>query len=153
MIEIYTDGACSGNPGPGGFGVVVFDGEKILHYHSEQSQNTTNNREEIKAISYAIKYCLREKISATIYTDSAYCYNALNTWIYSWARNNWTNSKKQEIKNKDVFEEIYNNYIENFSNCQIRIEKIKGHSGILGNEIADALATEDEVRLDLLLWE
>lgn len=79
MIEIYTDGACSGNPGPGGFGVVVFEGEKILHYHSEQSQKTTNNREEIKAISYAIKYCLREKIFATIYTDSAYCYNALNT--------------------------------------------------------------------------
>ena len=96
---------------------------------------------------------LAQKISATIYTDSAYCYNALNTWIYSWARNNWTNSKKQEVKNKDIFEEIYNNYIENFSNCQIRIKKIKGHSGILGNEIADALATEDEVRLDLLLWE
>lgn len=145
MIEIYTDGACKGNPGPGGYGVIVLDNNKLIYYYHKPDQNTTNNREELKAILHAFKLIEETPIlaDATIYTDSSYCYNICNDWIHKWSFNNWRNSKNETIANKDLIENLYNNYIGKFPFCQIKVEKVKGHAGVAGNELSDAAACDD----------
>lgn len=100
MIYIYTDGSSKGNPGPGGFGVVALKDNTIKYSYHEQNENTTNNREELKAILHAF-YLSQTKFKETdciICTDSSYCYNICNDWIFSWAKNNWKNSKKKQLK-------------------------------------------------------
>ena len=144
MIKIYTDGACSGNPGPGGYGVVILKDDKIIQWRmSAFCDNTTNNREEMKAIIEAFNladtYLPNEDI--IIYSDSAYCVNMINDWIWNWANNGWKNSKKKEVENIDLVKEIYNYINKEFYHCQV--VKISGHSGEVGNEIADALATNN----------
>lgn len=110
-IEIYTDGSCRKNPGPGGFGVICFNENKIIQVIKKQNSNiTTNNREELKAILTAFKLSqtkYKNKI-CIIYSDSAYCVNICNDWIHAWARNGWKNSKKKEIENIDLIKELYN---------------------------------------------
>lgn len=145
----YTDGACSGNPGPGGFGVVCLSKEieteklSIDFIYSEQSENTTNNREELKAILYVMKLAAEDPDNTyTVYSDSAYAVNSVNTWIRGWAMNNWQNSKKKEVENVDLMKEIYKYLNKNLWNFQLN--KIKGHDGELGNELADALATNNK---------
>lgn len=144
MIKIYTDGACSGNPGPGGYGLVVIKDDKIIQWRmSAFCDKTTNNREEMKAIIEAFNladtYLPNEDI--IIYSDSAYCVNMINDWIWNWANNGWKNSKKKEVENIDLVKEIYNYINKEFYHCQV--VKISGHSGEVGNEIADALATNN----------
>lgn len=140
---IYTDGACSGNPGPGGFGVVVCsEDEQITEEYSEHCEKTTNNREEIKAIIYAMenygcRFLLLNEIPV-VYSDSAYCVNMFNEWIYSWAANGWRRSKNQEILNLDLVQKYWDLYNKGY---RIDLRKIKGHAGYKGNERADALAT------------
>ena len=97
MIKIYVDGASKGNPGPGGSGVVAYDSKNntILQSYSQYYENITNNQAELKALIYAIQMA-KEKWSneyCIIYSDSAYCVNSCNDWIYTWVRNNWKNSK------------------------------------------------------------
>lgn len=157
----FTDGACKGNPGPGGFGVV----ETFLIYHktpeevtkkyvkyqySEYCEKTTNNREELKAILHVFKLAERQpNTKFTIYSDSAYAVNMINNWIYGWARNNWYNSKNKQVENLDLVREIYNYLTKDFFNCQVL--KIPGHSGIPENELADALATNNSLKFDKVL--
>ncbi len=145
-LEIYCDGSSRGNPGEGGFGLVVYDPDSraILYDLYDLENNTTNNRQELKGLLSALQYALEHKdYNFTIYCDSAYCVNMCNSWIYNWALNNWTNSNKQEIKNKDLIQKIYNLLIiPSFDNY--RIKKVKGHSGITGNNLADALATNNK---------
>ena len=147
MITIYTDGACSGNPGSGGFGVVVYEDEKLITSFSKYTKETTNNREELKAIISALEFVstLPSKESFTveeikIYSDSAYCVNICNNWIYSWEKNNWTRSKGQKIENLDLIQNLYKYLIKDNEAFVISIEKVPGHSGIEGNELADKLA-------------
>ena len=143
---IYTDGACRGNPGPGGYGVVVIDQKNncIIKTFSETCLNTTNNREELKAIIKAFEIInelqLEEK-NICIFSDSAYAVNMINNWIWTWAKNNWKNSKKKEVENIDLVKIIFNYINKNYFDCQVK--KINGHAGILGNELADALATSN----------
>lgn len=137
----YTDGACSGNPGPGGFGVAIYNDDGSLNStYSEQCDNTTNNREEIKAILYVMQiygepWC--EGARPLVYSDSAYCVNMFNDWIFKWANNNWKRSKNQEILNLDLVKKYYLLYEQGH---RIDLRKVNGHHGIEGNEIADALA-------------
>ena len=146
----YTDGACSGNPGPGGFGVVSLDSHSINYAYSKQCKNTTNNREELKAILHVFELAaVNPKNEYLVYSDSAYAVNMINNWIYSWAKNNWKNSKKQQVENIDLVQEIYKYLNIDFFNCQVK--KISGHSGELGNELADALATQNEKKYSKLL--
>jgi len=153
-VTIYTDGACSGNPGPGGFGVVVFENNdripNLTHY--EHSENTTNNREELKAILKAFEYA--EKIypdvsTILIYSDSAYCVNICNDWIFTWAKNNWINSKKKTIENKDLVEQLYKYISKDFFNCQVI--KVKGHANSEQNELADALASNNRNKYNKII--
>ena len=150
MIYFYTDGSCRKNPGPGGFGVVCLDDNRLVYEHSEQCEYTTNNREEMKAILYVFKEVAHIKDDIIIiYSDSAYCVNMLNDWIWKWANNNWKNSKKQTVENLDLVQELYKYINTDFFNCQV--VKVKGHNGDVGNELADALATNDKIKFEKIL--
>ena len=143
-LTFYTDGACSGNPGPGGYGVVEYDikSNTIFYTYSEYFKNVTNNQMELKAILHVIKLAAADKENSyLVYSDSAYAVNSINTWMYGWARNGWINSKKKPVENLDLMQEIYS-YLE-FPMKNFDLRKINGHSGHLGNELADALATNN----------
>ena len=103
MIKIYTDGACSGNPGSGGWGVVVITDE--ISKHSGGEENTTNNRMELKAAIMGIsKSSINKKV--IIYTDSKYVKDGITSWINNWKSNNWLTSSKKPVKNQDLWQEL-----------------------------------------------
>lgn len=160
----YTDGACKGNPGPGGFGIVelvsttretyedYIENINIGFKHSEQCEDTTNNREELKAILAVFELAAADEDNEyVIYSDSAYAVNIINDWIFKWARNNWVNSKGNIVENLDLIQTLYKYVSINFFNCQVK--KISGHAGIVGNELADALATNNLSKFEKILDE
>ena len=133
--KIYTDGACSGNPGPGGWGAVIFDQKDNQKNISGSEKDTTNNRMELLAAIMALKK-VKANSEITIYTDSIYVKNGITEWIIKWKDNGWKNSNKKLVKNKDL-------WIKLDSLCQkneIDWKWVKGHSGNTGNEMADELA-------------
>lgn len=152
-LEIYTDGACSTNGDwSGGYGMVVMDNDEIVYAERKDISETTNNREELKAMIAALKYVEKyPNIHFTIYTDSTYVLNTCTSWIFSWYNNNWKLSSGKEVQNLDLIETLYKYVSKNFSNCQI--EKIKGHSGDVGNELADALATGNKAKIEKVILE
>ena len=141
---IYTDGSSHPNPGPGGFGVVVLDNnENLLYTYSKQSANTTNNREELKAILYAflnhgVKLDDWNINVPIVYSDSNYCVQTFNDWMFNWARNGWIKSDKKIPENLDLIQAYYDWYQKGY---RIELRKIKGHAGHQWNEMADGLAT------------
>lgn len=151
MIYFYTDGACKGNPGPGGFGVTCVINNIVFYEYSEQCQETTNNREEMKAILHVFKLAAKVAPDADIiiYSDSAYCVNMINDWIWKWANNGWKNSKKQTVENLDLVQELYKYINTEFFNCQVC--KCDAHKGMVGNELADALATNNFKKFNKIL--
>lgn len=141
MKVFYTDGACKGNPGPGGFGVIAIEDNKVTYKYSEQCENTTNNREEIKAILHVFELAMKNYRYETVIicSDSAYCVNMINNWIWNWANNNWINSKNKTVENVDLVKQLYKYVSTDFFPCQVI--KVSGHTGDCENELADALAT------------
>ena len=136
-VTIYTDGACSGNPGPGGWGAILMY-EDIKKEISGAQKDTTNNIMEITAVLEALKL-LKVECSVKVYSDSAYVVNAFNQgWIENWKKNNWRTAGKDPVKNKELWEELY----ELTQKHKVEFIKVKGHSGIPGNEEADKLAKE-----------
>ena len=149
----YTDGSSKGNPGPGGYGVVEYDIKSniIFYVYSEYFKNVTNNQMELKAILHVIKLAAADKKNFyLVYSDSAYAVNSINNWIYGWARNGWINSKKKPVENLDLMQEIYK-YVD-FPMKNVTLKKIDGHKGILGNELADALSTNNRKKFDDLIY-
>ena len=134
---IYTDGACSGNPGPGGWGAVIFDENKKQINISGKETMTTNNRMELLAPIMAIKR-IKEKSEITVYTDSTYLKNGITDWIKKWEKNGWKSSSNQPIKNKDLWLELNNLSSEH----KISWNWVEGHSNNEFNNLADKLATE-----------
>ena len=136
---IYTDGSCQKNPGPGGFGVVVLDdNENLIQQYSERCENTTNNREELKAILWAfLKYGNKEN-QIIIYSDSAYCVNTLTNWMFFWEKNNWKKSDNKTPENLDLIKPFFN-YLK--SGNIVELKKVKGHAENKWNNMADQLAT------------
>lgn len=135
-ITIYTDGACSGNPGPGGWGAILMYNEKQKEI-SGASKNTTNNIMEITAVLEALKL-LKEKCNVKVYSDSAYVVNAFNQgWIYNWRKNNWKTSGKDPVKNRELWEELYSLTQKH----DVEFIKVKGHSDNEYNNRCDYLAT------------
>ena len=149
MLYIYIDGSCRGNGkenSQGGFGVVIFDdNQNLIDAYCEYFDNVTNNQMELKAFlkTFELLNTKYKNKQATIYSDSAYCINILESWIYSWSKNGWKTSKGRTIKNLDIILSLYEYYNINFFINQIYIIKVDGHSGIIGNELSDALATAD----------
>lgn len=138
MLKIYTDGACSGNPGPGGYGIAVFDDDSLIAVYGESAKDTTNNRMELEALIGALHLFCPPDIGATIYSDSSYVVNTYNTWMHSWQANGWIKSDKKVPENLELIKELYD---LSKKHRLVQLEKIKGHCRIAGNEIADALAT------------
>ena len=132
--------------GDGGYAVVILLNNTIEYSYSKQLANVTNNQMELQAILHAFKHIISKNPEEdfVIYCDSAYCVNICNDWIFTWAKNNWINSKKEEVKNIDLIKELYSYLKVDFPN--FRIEKIPGHSDILGNELADALCSNNEAK-------
>lgn len=135
-VEIYADGACKGNPGPGGWGAwLQYDGkEKSIH---GGEAITTNNRMELTAVIRALEV-LKRSCSVKIYTDSVYVQKGMTEWIISWKSRNWRTADKKPVKNDDLWKLL------DAQASQHKIEWIwvKGHAGNAGNEKADALANE-----------
>lgn len=145
-LIIYTDGACSGNPGPGGYAFVLVDKDKDLELLRIQGakEQTTNNAMELTAIVRALKHTLSYykiygKTEITILSDSAYCINSVNQkWLWGWKNNNWKTKENVEIKNKELWVELYNMLLT--PGVNFTFKKIKGHSGNKYNELVDKAA-------------
>lgn len=138
-IEIYTDGACSGNPGPGGWGAVLLYGDNKKEI-SGYEPNTTNNRMELLAIIKGLEALKVTGWNVTIYSDSAYAVNAFNNnWIENWQRNGWKNSKKEDVANRDLWQRL----LELMRLNNVKLVKVKGHAGDKWNERCDELATNE----------
>lgn len=153
MLNIYVDGSSRGNPGDGGFGVVIINNNKLEYAFSEQFNNVTNNQMELRAIIHALEL-IKEKYpeeEVIIHSDSAYCVNMCNNWIWTWSKNDWKNSKKQIVENYELVKRIWKFISMEFPNFQI--VKCSGHSGIIENELADRLANQDFTKFTKILKE
>lgn len=134
-VTIYTDGACSGNPGPGGWGSILMAGTNQKEI-SGGKKDTTNNIMELTAVIEALKL-LKRPCEVDLYSDSAYVVNAfLQDWISGWIRNNWINSSKEEVKNKELWQEL----VELTNTHKVTFHKVKGHSDNKYNNRCDELA-------------
>lgn len=135
-VELYTDGACSGNPGVGGWGAILIWGEKELVLSGYDKQ-TTNNRMEMFAIVEGLR-ALKTHCNVTVYSDSAYVVNAFNEkWIDNWQKNNWKNSQKDKVKNEDLWRLL----IMETNKHTVKFVKVKGHADNVNNNRCDELAT------------
>ena len=135
-MEIYTDGACKGNPGPGGWGAwLLYDGTEKSLFGGEAL--TTNNRMEMTAVIRALE-ALKRPCHVTIYTDSSYVLKGITEWIVGWKARNWRTADKKPVKNEDLWRAL---------DCLVNQHKVtwvwvKGHAGNVGNEKADCLANQ-----------
>jgi ribonuclease HI len=134
MIEIFTDGACSGNPGPGGWGAILRKGDTEKELFGGEAL-TTNNRMEMTAVIEALR-ALKEPVVARVHTDSQYVQKGISEWIHGWKRRGWKTANKEPVKNEDLWREM------DRLAAQHTIEWIwvKGHAGHAENERADELA-------------
>ena len=148
-VIIYTDGACSGNPGPGGWGAILMykDTKKEI---SGGKKDTTNNVMELTAALEALKL-LKFPCEVELYSDSAYLVNGFNQgWIYGWQKNNWKNSSKEPVKNKEIWEEIY----KMTQKHKVKFIKVKGHSDNELNNRCDELARNAIPSIiDVMKWQ
>ncbi|MBL4762811.1 MAG: ribonuclease HI [Gammaproteobacteria bacterium] len=142
-IEIYTDGACRGNPGPGGWGALLLcEGQEHELYGAEK--NTTNNRMELLAAIEGLT-ALKRQSQVTVFTDSKYVLTGITEWIINWRKKNWTTASKKPVKNTDLWQRLD----KIVSQHDVSWQWVKGHSGDPGNDRADALANKgiDEMKV------
>jgi ribonuclease HI len=136
LVEMYTDGACSGNPGPGGWGVVLLSGgrERTL---SGSERLTTNNRMELKAAIEGLR-ALKRPCRVALYTDSNYVRRGITEWLPRWRANGWRTADRKAVKNQDLWEALD----EAMRVHDVEWHWVPGHAGVEGNERADLLARE-----------
>lgn len=136
MITIYTDGGCSGNPGPGGWAFAVSENGKLVTTSSGGDAQTTNNKMELTAVINALRFALdKREHEVTILTDSQYVKNGITQWIHSWKRNGWRTSSKAPVKNVEYWVQLDSLN----SSLSVTWSWVKGHAGIEGNEECDRL--------------
>ena len=133
-VEIYTDGACRGNPGPGGWGALLIAGKNRKTLYGGEAE-TTNNRMELTAAIEALK-ALRRPAAVVLYTDSKYVMDGIRDWLPNWKRRGWKTAGKKPVKNQDLWRSLD----EEASRHDISWKWVRGHTGNPGNEEADALA-------------
>jgi ribonuclease HI len=144
-LKIYTDGGCSGNPGPGGWAYVAimktFEGEEIISLNKGAQKGTTNNKMELTAVIEALRELKKTKDAPrriSVYTDSQYVQKGITEWIITWKRNSWKTSGKSPVKNKELWIEL-DSLASEFS---INWEWVKGHAGNEYNEMCDSMTQE-----------
>jgi ribonuclease HI len=135
-VEIYTDGACRGNPGPGGWGAVLSSGEHVKELRGAEPQ-TTNNRMELTAAIRALA-ALKRPCSVALYTDSQYVRKGITEWLPQWKARDWRTADKKPVKNVDLWQSLE----REIERHRIEWHWVKGHAGVPGNERADRLANE-----------
>jgi ribonuclease HI len=133
-VEIFTDGACKGNPGPGGWGALLRYGDEEKELYGGEAE-TTNNRMELTAVIRALE-ALKRKVSVAVTTDSVYVRDGITKWIHNWKRNGWKTAQKKPVKNDDLWKELD----ELSKQHEIEWHWVKGHAGHPENERADELA-------------
>ena len=138
FVEIHTDGACKGNPGPGGWGVRTVSGAHIKELCGGERE-TTNNRMELTAVIEALK-ALKRPCRVALYLDSQYVRQGITQWIHGWKAKGWRTADKQPVKNIDLWQEL--DRLVSGAGHQIEWHWVKGHAGDPGNERADALANQ-----------
>lgn len=145
-MDIYTDGACSGNPGPGGYGTILKYGDKEKEL-SAGYLNTTNNRMELRAVIAGLE-ALKEPCRGTVYSDSKYIVDAINQgWARRWRANNWKRNKKEKALNPDLWQQL----LDLLEKHDFRFVWVRGHAGHPENERCDRLAvaaSKDPVLID-----
>jgi ribonuclease HI len=133
-VEMYTDGGCRGNPGPGGWATEIYEGPKPQEIYGHE-KNTTNQRMELQAAIEGLR-CLKESSRVRLYSDSAYLLNAMNKgWLTNWEKNNWKKADKKPVKNADLWRQL----LELARIHEVKWMKVKGHAGNPGNERCDVL--------------
>lgn len=138
-MEFYTDGSAHPNPGPGGLGIVGVENGKIVFAKSYQYDGpVTNNEMELKAIVYVMLNFGSKTSPPIVYSDSSYCVNTFNDWMFAWQKRGWIKSDKKVPENLDIIQTYYEWYQLGY---RIDLRKIKGHNGHEWNEMADDLAT------------
>ena len=135
VVEIYTDGACSGNPGPGGWGAVLRYGSHEKELFGGESAKTTNNRMELMAAIQALE-SLTKPVKVRLHSDSTYLRNGISKWLPNWKRNGWRTADKQPVKNADLWQRLD----AAAASHEVDWRWVKGHAGNAGNERADSLA-------------
>lgn len=133
-VEIWTDGACSGNPGPGGWGVLLCKGDIEKELYGGEA-DTTNNRMELMAAIKGLE-ALKKPCNVTLYTDSSYVKNGITQWIKGWIAKNWKAAGGKPVKNQDLWQKL----LKATQPHQVEWVWVKGHAGNVNNERADALA-------------
>lgn len=133
-VYLFTDGACKGNPGAGGWGVLLRYGTHEKELFGGEAQ-TTNNRMELTAVLSGLK-TLNRPCDVVIYTDSQYVKNGMESWIHNWKKNGWKTAGRQPVKNADLWQQLD----EQVARHRVRWQWVKGHAGHAENERADALA-------------
>jgi ribonuclease HI len=139
-VVIHTDGGCTPNPGPGGWGAVLRHGEHVREMFGGEPSSTTNNRMELTAPIMALE-ALKRPVTVHLHTDSTYVRSGITQWVAGWEKNGWRTSAKQPVKNVDLWQRLK-------AACdQHEVEWfwVKGHSGVPDNELADVLATKGMV--------
>jgi ribonuclease HI len=142
-ITIYTDGGCTGNPGPGGWACVLLTGG-VEHHFSGGDAETTNNRMEMTAVITALEKIqeMGLPLKAQIYTDSQYVKNGLTVWIHGWIRNGWKTAAKKPVKNKELWIQMK----ELCDQFELSWNWVKGHSGDKYNELCDSLVEKERLK-------
>jgi ribonuclease HI len=135
--SIYTDGACTGNPGPGGWGVVVYFNDGSVHEMGDAAPHTTNNKMEMQAAIAALKYfrATGQSQPITLYTDSEYLINCVTKWVKGWKKKGWKKADGNPVQNQDLLE-----ILDELNTRQITWQHVRGHAGNVGNERCDAIA-------------
>jgi ribonuclease HI len=135
--SIYTDGACTGNPGPGGWGVVVYYDDGSVHELGDRSTQTTNNRMEMQAAIAALQFLETsgQSYPITLFTDSEYLINCVTKWVKSWKKKGWKKADGKPVLNQDLLE-----ILDQLNSRKVRWEHVRGHAGNVGNERCDAIA-------------
>lgn len=136
MVEMYTDGACRGNPGPGGWGVLLRYGDAEKELYGGEA-NTTNNRMELTAVIRGLQ-ALSRSVEVTVVTDSEYVKNGMQQWIQGWKRNGWKTAAKKPVKNVDLWQQLDQLVAQH----KVQWQWVRGHSGHEENERADELANK-----------
>jgi ribonuclease HI len=135
VVDIYTDGACSGNPGPGGWGAVLYYDGREKELHGGEAGKTTNNRMELMAAIQALESLTRQ-VTVRLHTDSTYLRNGISNWLPGWKRNGWKTADKRPVKNADLWQRLD----AATTRHDVEWRWVRGHAGNVGNERADALA-------------
>ncbi len=133
-IEIFTDGACRGNPGPGGWGALLIAGTRRKSLHGG-AHDTTNNRMELTAAIEALN-ALKGSRKVVLHTDSKYVMDGINSWMDTWKQRGWKTANRKPVKNQDLWQALD----EASRRHEIKWKWVRGHTGVAGNEEADALA-------------